>query len=238
MTAPTAVTTVGFLYDGDGVTGNYGLMDQEEALRWVQVGGICVVATLTILTPFLLRRPTLLLSVATLSASPFSARARVGDKSSQWARLEPPITLTTSVAGAMSIASHLSRKDNRDLYSAAIMECVPGRVAGLGSCATIARSFLSRHGSRSDPFGLPFRDHAAGMARAKQVRVGRRGPASSSLSLAAYLCSPCLLCMQTATKSGCAASTDVRNWSAVEDCWAGLSVDDVLATQQVRLPVG
>lgn len=25
----------------------------------------------------------------------------------------------------MSIASHLSRKDNRGLYSAAIMECVP-----------------------------------------------------------------------------------------------------------------
>jgi para-nitrobenzyl esterase len=29
---------LGFLYDGHGISGNYGLMDQEESMRWVKVG--------------------------------------------------------------------------------------------------------------------------------------------------------------------------------------------------------
>ena len=29
---------LGFLYDGNGVAGNFGLQDQEQAMRWVKVG--------------------------------------------------------------------------------------------------------------------------------------------------------------------------------------------------------
>lgn len=67
------------------------------------------------------------------------------------------------------------------------------------------------------------------------MRVGDATPHTYTLHLLPLPRAPM---KQTATKSGCAASTDVRNWTSVEDCWAGLSVDDVLATQQVRLLEG
>ena len=37
MTINYRLGLLGFLYDGTGLLGNYGLQDQELALRWVQV---------------------------------------------------------------------------------------------------------------------------------------------------------------------------------------------------------
>ncbi len=36
MTINYRLGLLGFLYDGAGLTGNYGLMDQEMTMRWVQ----------------------------------------------------------------------------------------------------------------------------------------------------------------------------------------------------------
>jgi para-nitrobenzyl esterase len=74
---------LGFLYDGAGLTGNYGLMDQEMALRWVQA----------------------------------NIGAFGGDPSR--------VVLVGQSAGALSVASHLSRPASAGLFRAAVLHSAP-----------------------------------------------------------------------------------------------------------------
>lgn len=94
---------LGFLYDGHGISGNYGLMDQEESMRWVKA------------------------NIAAFGGDPSR------------------ITIFGQSAGAMSVASHLSRPESTGLYVGAIMH--------------------------SEPFGLPFRDTRSGLELASQTAL-------------------------------------------------------------------
>lgn len=78
---------LGFLYTGSSFVGNFGIMDQELALRWVQVQDACVVRVITTRSISLLAlysRPTSPPSGEILLESSLSVRVQVRSNST-WA---------------------------------------------------------------------------------------------------------------------------------------------------------